>query len=345
MRLQLMWPKLVSALIIVGALAGFWYLSNGMSVGPASITGYADERTHQIGALQTGRLKALRVTLGQSVRAGDVLAELDPRPFELERERLRAQLKQAEAQLSAQVDIERANLQRTQLQAVRMHVGEERTRAELRELNKQVERLQSLRSEQLVRASDLEAARQRQRAMAADLATRPTGTTRSLALMGLRPRPAAEQDTRLQERLAPYRAAVAVADAAVREIEHTLGELLLRAPVDGQVSAILQQPGDVLRAGMPVVMLSAPRPGYIVGYVPERQSRRIALGLRVRMRRIGVLSGGLTGQIVEVSPALEPAPARMSGKLSLPSYVRRIVVRVDDNAPLLPGETFHIALR
>ncbi len=345
MSLRLHWPKLVSALLIVGALTGFWLLSNGMNSGAASITGYADERVHQIGALQNGRLKALRVSLGQSVRAGDIIAELDPRPFELERDRLQAQLKQAEAQLSAQLDIERTSLMRTQLQAVRMHVGEERTRAELRELGKQVNRLESLRAEQLVRASDVEAARQRQRALAADLATRPTGTTKNLAQMGLRPRPAAEQELRLQERLAPFRAALTVQQAALREIEHTLHELVLRAPVDGQVSAILQQPGDVLRAGMPVVMLSAPRPGYVVGYVPERQSRRVSVGLRVRLRRFGVISGGLAGQIVELGPGLEPAPPRISAKLSLPLYVRRIVIRVDDAAPLLPGEAFHIALR
>lgn len=345
MRLRLLWPKLFSALLIIGAVAGFWLLSNGMSVGPAGITGYADERVHQIGPLQAGRLKTLRVILGQAVRAGDIVAELDPRPFELERDRLDARLKQAEAQLKAQLDIERANLQRNQLQAVRMHVGEERTRAELRELNKQVDRLESLQVEQLVRASDVESARQRQRTLAADLATRPTGSNRSLATMGLRPRPAAEQDARLQERLAPYRAALAVEEAALREVQHTLSELVLRAPVDGRVSAILQQPGDVLSAGMPVVMLSAPRPGFVIGYVPERQSRRVDNGRRVRLRRIGTLSGTLNGQIIEIAPALEPAPPRLSGKLGLPLYVRRIVVRLDDSTPLLPGETFHIALR
>ena len=345
MSLRLLWPKLVSALIILGALAGFWLLSNGMSFGPAAITGYADERVHQIGALSAGRLKALRVSLGQAVRAGDVIAEFDARALELERDRLSAALKQAEAELSAQLDIERANLQRGQLQAVRMHAGEERTRAELRELGKQVNRLESLRAEQLVRASDLEAARQRQRALAADLATRPAGTTKSLALMGLRPRPAPEQEARLQDRLAPYRAALAVQQAALRVVANSLSELVLRAPVDGHISAILQQPGDVLSAGLPVVLLSAPRPGYVVGYVPERQSRRLSLGLRARLRRIGLLSGSLGGQVVELAPALEAAPPRISAKLSLPLYVRRITIRLDDTTPLLPGETFQISLR
>lgn len=345
MSLRSLLPKLLTMLLIATAAIGFWVLSNGMNAGSAAIVGFAEERVHQVGSLQPGRIKSVHVAVGQSVKSGDVLAVLENRPLELERDRLRALLKQAEAQLAAQQDIERAQLQRGQLQAVRMHADEQRSRAELRELNKRVSRLKTLQADQLVRATEVEAAKQRQQALAADLATRPTGSQRALSLMGLRPRPSTEQEARLDDRMAPFRAAIAVHQASLRHIEQELDELTLHAPVDGTVSMLVQSVGDVLRAGMPVLTLVSARRGHVVAYVPERQSRRIALGARVGLRRHGSFIGKHSGHVVELAPSLEEAPPRLSAKLTLPFFVRRVVIRLDQDQPLLPGESFYISLR
>ena len=102
MSIRLLLPKLFTVLLIVAAAIGFWVLSNGMNAGSASISAFAEERQHQIGSLQTGRIKSLNVSLGQRVQVGDVIAVLENRALELERDRLRAALTQAQAQLSAQ---------------------------------------------------------------------------------------------------------------------------------------------------------------------------------------------------------------------------------------------------
>lgn len=345
MSLRSLLPKLASFALIAAAAIGFWILSNGMSAGSASITGYAEERLHQVGSLQTGRIKSLLVSLGQSVRVGDVVATLDTRLLELERDRLRASIAKAQAQLTAQEDIERSQLQRSQLQAVRTFADEQRSRAELRELNKRLSRLQALQKEQLVRATDVEVTRQRQQALAADLAARPMGSARSLALMGMRPRPSSDQEARLADRLAPFRAALAVEEAALHKVEQEITEMTLRAPVDGVVSVVVQQVGDVVRAGMPVITLTTTRPGVVVAYVPERQARRIQVGDRVMLRRYATLQGRLDAHVVETAPNLEQAPLRLSARLSLPFFVRRIVVRLDTPQALLPGESFYVTLR
>ena len=344
MSIRSLVPKLLTLLLIAAAAIGFWTLSNGMNAGSAAIIAFAEERLHQVGSLQGGRIKTLHVSTGQSVRAGDILAVLDNRPLELERDRLRALLKQAEAQLTAQQDIERTQLQRNQLQAVRLHADEQRTRAELRELNKRVSRLKSLQAEQLVRAADVEAARQRQQALAADLATRPTGSVRTLSMMGLRPRPASEQEARLDDRMAPFRAALSVHQASLQQVEQELNELTVRAPVDGVVSILVQQVGDVVRAGMPIVTLVSSRPGYVVGYVPERQSRRLTVSQRVGLRRHASFGGRIDAQIVALAPNLEAAPPRLSAKLTLPFFVRRVVIRMDQPHVLVPGESFYVSL-
>ena len=100
-KLRLLVGKLPAGLFIGLALLGFWVLSRGMTLGSGSIIGYAEEQPHAVGPLQPGRLKEVRVTLGQAVKAGEVLAILDSRPLELKRARLQAELAQAKAQLLA----------------------------------------------------------------------------------------------------------------------------------------------------------------------------------------------------------------------------------------------------
>lgn len=345
MHLRSFIARSVPAVLVVCALAGFWVLSSGMTTGLSSITGYAETRTHNVGPLSAARLKEVKVTLGQSVRAGDVVAIFDGRMLELQRSRLGAMVRQAQAQLKAQEDIERAQLQRQQLQAVRTYSGAERSRAELRELNQQVARMQALKKDQLIRASEVEEARRRQQALVAELAARPKGSVQQQQQMGLRPRSQEDQEGRLMDRLAPFRAALDVHEASLREVEQALSELTLRAPVDGTVGSILQQPGDVLAAGAPVLTIVTARPGHVVAFIPERQSRRIALGTQVRLRRFGSLADAMPGRVVELAPLVEQAPVRVTTLLTAPTFARRIVIRLDQDTVLLPGEAFHVALR
>lgn len=337
--------KLPPGLLVLAAAGGFWVLSHGMTSGPASITGYAEERVHHIGPLQAGRLKSVAVTLGQTVRAGEVLATFDGQALELERAQLHATLTRARAQLLAEQDLQSAALSRSQLQAVRTHAVEERARAELRELDLQVKRMEELATQKLIRADQLEEARRRQRAVAADLLARPKGSVQQLERMGLRPRPQAEQDERLDDRLAPFRAAVQVEEAALRKLDHAISELVLRSPVDGTVGAILQQPGDMLSAGAPVLTISTMRPGHVVAFVPERQLRSLSLGDVVRLHRSGSFRGSLRAHVVEIAPGIAQAPPRAWTSPSLPLWARQIVLRLDEPAALVPGEGFRIATR
>lgn len=337
--------RLPAAIPVALALLGFWVLSRGMTAGPGAITGYAEEYVHAVGPLQAGRLLEVRVQLGQPVRAGDVVAVLDPRPLQLQRERLVAEKERAQAELRAEQDLQSAQLQRSQLQAVRSHATEERGRAELRELEQQVKRLEGLHAEHLVRASELEAVRQRQRAVAADLEARTLGTTKELEQMGLRPRGRDEQAQRLEERLAPFRAALRVHEAQLRELDHTLGELTLRAPVDGTVGAVLRRPGDVLGAGTEVLHIITMRPGHVVAFVPERKQGGLTPGAVVQLRRIGTVFGTLRGHVQELAPMIEEVPPRARPSPTVPLWARRVVIRLDEPAQLLPGEAFRVSAR
>jgi len=326
------------------ALGGFWFLSPDL-VGRGSFLGYADEQSHPVVPLQAGRLKSVLVQLGQLVHAGDTVAVLDATLLELQRAELMAELEQARAQLVAAQDVESAGLQRGQLQAVRTHAIAERSRAQLHQLNTQVKRLRQLSTERLVRQSELEAALLMQKAEAADFKSRPTGTPRELQLMGLQPRPQSDQTTRLADRLAPYRAVLQVKQAALRQVEYTIREAVLRAPVDGIVNTILLWPGATVGPTTPVLSVIAVSPGRIVAFVPERQVSGVKVGDPVTVRRPGQFFGALPGRLIALAPIVEEVPPR--GRLSpaVPRWARRVVIELSVKALLLPGEAFHVALR
>lgn len=337
--------RLPSLLLVLVAAAGFWVLSRGMTLGAGAVVGYAEDQLHSVGPVKAGRLQTVPVRLGQEVKAGQVLAQLDTRALELQRERLRAQLAQAKAVVVAEHDVQNTLLLLNQIQAVSTHIDETRARAELRELDLQVKRLQWLGTRRLVRESDLEEARRRQHSLAADLAARPTGTTSELALIGRRPRSTDEQAQRLAERLAPYRAAVVVSENALRELEHAIAELTLRAPVDGTIAAILQRPGDALGAGTPVVTVVTTRRGHLVAYVPERQLHSLRVGTPVSVRRSGAFVAALKGHVTELAPMVEEFPPRARTSATVPAWGRRVVIVLDDLAPLIPGEAFRVSAR
>lgn len=336
--------RLPSGLLVAAALLGFVVLSRGTGAGRGTITAYAEAQVHSVAALQPGRIASVPVHLGQRVRAGDVLAVLDRRTLELQRDRLVAQFAQAQAQLEAERDVEGAALQRGQLQAVRSHAAEESARAELHELEQQLERLKPLLEQHLIRAHEIEEVRQRRETVAAELAARSLGSAREKQLLGLRPRTTAEQGQRLQQRLAPYEATVRVQQAALREVEHALTEMTLRAPVDGAVGEILHRPGDVVTAAVVVVTVVRARPGYVVAYVPERQVRGLDVGTGVVLRRLGQLGGALRGRVVEIAPLVDEVPVRARVSPTVPLWARRVAVHIDDNAALVPGEAFHVTV-
>lgn len=340
-----MLSRVPKGLLIALALAGFWYLSHGLTIGPGTTMGYAEEVIHQIAPLQTARLKEVTVKLGQRVKAGDVLARLDDKNLQLQRTRVVAELDQAKANLVAEQDVQASMLMRGQIQAVRAYADVQRMRAELREYDTQLKRLNTLKSNQLVRASDVEAARRQKRSLAADLSSRPLGTVRDQELMGLRPRPKTDQDRRLEERIGPFKSLVAVKEAELVELDQQLADLVLKAPVDGTVGTILMRIGDVVGAGMPVLTVVTTRPGHVVAYVPERVVAKFLQGSAVELRKTGLIVTPVIGQVVELGPLVEEVPIRSRPSPAVPAWGRRVVVKLDKPIDLLPGEAFRVVPR
>jgi membrane fusion protein (multidrug efflux system) len=97
-RRTLLFAAIMGAVILVGAL-GFWLYSRTYeSTDDAQVDGHLDGITARI----DGDVKAVHVEENQTVQAGDVLVELDPRDYEVALEQAQAQLLKAQAGERAQ---------------------------------------------------------------------------------------------------------------------------------------------------------------------------------------------------------------------------------------------------
>jgi len=92
-RRTLLFAAIVGCVILVGA-ASFWLYSRTYeTTDDAQVDGHLNGITARI----DGDVKAVHVEENQSVQAGDVLVELDPRDYEVAVEQARAQLLKAQA--------------------------------------------------------------------------------------------------------------------------------------------------------------------------------------------------------------------------------------------------------
>jgi len=334
--------KIPKWLLVLLALAGFYYFSHGFTVSTGTTLGYVEEIVHQVGPLQAGRVKEIVVALGQPVKTGDVLVRMDSRPLDLQKAKVLAELAQLRAQVLAEEDLHASLLMRGQIQAVRAYASVQSMRAELRETNKQLKRLQSLKSRQLVRADEVEVAQKQKSSLSADLGSRPSGNVRDQELMGLRPRPKEDQDRRLHDRLEPYRIAIGVKEAELAQLEFQLSELVLKSPVDGIVGPLLQRQGDVIGAGTPVLQIITHRPGFLVAFVPERQIQRFTKGQKVALRRPRLVSQTLYARVLDLGPQVEEMPVRSRPTPGVPAWGRRVILKLETTQELVPGESFRV---
>lgn len=134
------------------------------------------------------------------------------------------------------------------------------------------------------------------------------------------------------------RAALAQRQAALETIRASLTEGEVTSPVDGLVLHRLAEPGEVVQAGQPLLVLVDPNALYLEVYVPEDRIARVRLGDAVRVTVDALPDRTFEGSVVEVADKAEFTPR----DIHLPEERTRLVfgVRVDLESPegyLKPG--------
>jgi HlyD family secretion protein len=275
-----------------------------------TLYGNVDIREVELAFRVGGRLATVRYDEGDTVKQGDLVAEIDAEPYREALAVASARVEQAQANLAKlkagtrPQEVERARQAVTEAQA-----GYDNA---LLDFNRQSGLVASGASSEKL----LEAARARRDENAAKLAQAKEAL--ALAQEGFRAEDIAAAHAELS-------AAIAQHDQAQTQLDDTR----LTAPADGTLIARTREPGSMLAAGTPVYSLSLRNPLYVRAYVDEPSLGKLAPGTRVSVHTDSS-NKAYSGQIGFISPRAEFTPKSVETTDLRTDLVYRLRIVVSD---------------
>lgn len=299
------------ALAVAVAAAGIVVLLLPAKEHPLVLSGTIEARDVEVGSLVGGRVLAVHVDEGASVKSGQPLVTLEPDLLDRQIQEQRAQ-----------VDQQRANLTRT-LNGPRR---EEVERAHATWENAETERR---RQEALLR----EGLTSQQQFDAASTAARTALKSYQELARGSRP-----------EDIAQARAALRQAEDRLSYLDRQKQELVVRAPADGVLQTIDLRPGDLVGPNQPVATLLEPSEIWVRVYVPEPSLGRVRLGQRAAITVDTYPKRPFPGRVVEIRPQGEYTPRNIQTLDQRMDQVFGVKVAIDPVPELKPGMAASVRL-
>lgn len=227
--------------------------------------GNVDIREVQLAFEDGGRISRLSVDEGAMVKAGQVVAEVDPERFRLEVERLKSEVA-AQEQVLARL----RNGSRPQ-EIEKAKAALDGAKAELKEARLNFDRKQVLLVTNRISQQEVDSAKARVESLEA--ATQAAADELSLVAEGPR-----REDIRAAE--AQLQALNAARDLAAKR----LYDSRLLAPADGIIRNRILETGAMAGAGAPVFTLALTNPLWVRAYVNEPDLGKIREGMAVQIR-------------------------------------------------------------
>lgn len=282
---------------------------------PAGLQGVLELHQRQLGFEQAGRLLVRPVQRGQRVQQGQMLAALD--------DGLEKPLREARAQdaQAAQAQYElllagtrKEDVRATQAQLRGAHAAED-------DAARALARARTLRAENTVPQAQLDGAQaQAERARAEREA--------------LEERLAGQQKGARAAELRQAHARVLSARAALAQQDARLERLTLRAPIDGVILDTTAEPGEVLAAGTPVVVLGEPQRPYLDVFVPQQSLAGLVVSAKMLVR-VDSASAPFRGAVEDIARTTEFTPRYLFSPRERVNLVVRVRIAVEDPDGLL----------
>jgi RND family efflux transporter MFP subunit len=232
-----------------------------------------------------GKVRRILADLGDRVKAGQVLIELDSEKQQYTYEQQQAALARSLAQYGATDPKELPEIERTP--------EARRANAELVQATQAFDRATELHKRTLISQQALDDAR--------------------AALQSARSR----YDAALQSGK-DLRASIQASEATMKLADRQLRDTQIRAPFDGYVEKRLVNMGELVKAQMPVMAIVRLDPLKVIAEIPERMTPWIADGRPVELRVDAYQNRTFTGTVTRISPAVNastrafPFEARVS---------------------------------
>lgn len=293
---------------------------------PPFATGYAEGEYVLLAPVSTAQIAGLSVARGDHIKAGQVLVEMEQQDAEIALAQAEAASSRAESQLANLREGKRPEeigvIQATLVSA----------RAQTAEAKRTADRISSL--------ADKGAATQTQKDDAATaFATAEAKTAEVEANLAVAQLPARPQE------IAAAEATLRGAQADLARAKWSLDQRKLTAPMDGVISDVIRNPGEIAGPAAPVLSLLPDGGVKLRLYVPEALVARIKVGSPLRVNCDGCPQG-LTATVSYVADGPEFTPPVIYSLVNRQKLVFLIEARPDANAKgfLKPGQIVDVDL-
>lgn len=289
-----------------------WYRSEPS--GFVRLTGVVSANEAVVASELSGRIRELRVSEGDWVRKGQVIAVLDTDEIDARRQSRLATIDQLSSRVEQgreKVRLERARVT-SQIEGAKASLRaaesqREEVRAELVQAKKELERAVELVEQGLVAEQSRDRHQTLVEVVEARLQTEEDRVEAARAQLELHR--ASERQIRVVEQdVEQTEAQLVQARADLDEVTVRLGYTELESPLDGMVSIRVAREGEFVTAGEPVVTVVDLTDVWVRAEVEETLVSRLVIGqpLEVRLASDDVL----TGRVTFISPEAEFATQR-----------------------------------
>ena len=303
--------KLVLALIaiLIVGLAVWVIKGFNQDDGSLKLYGSIDMRTVDLAFEESGRVEAVLVKEGASVKAGDVLAKLDDTRYRIARDRAQAQVQVADSQLT--LLLAGSRLEEIEAGKARLHAAK---------ANRVLSEKICAREKQMGNASSQQARDQACYAAAANRAAEDEAQkVLDLLLAG----------TRIEE-IDVARATLNEAKVALADTERALNNCVLRAPSDAVVRSRLKEAGDMVGASAPIFELALMQPLWARVYIDESNLGQIAMGQSVEVTVDSFPNEHFSATVGFISSVAEFTPKTVQTEALRTHLVYEVRLTVDD---------------
>jgi RND family efflux transporter MFP subunit len=221
-----------------------------------------------------GKVEKINADLGDRVRAGQVLIELDNEKQRYAYEQQQAALARALAQYGAPDPKHLPDIEQTP--------EAKRTQADLAQATQAYERASELFKRTLIPQQALDDAK-------TAVETKKANYDASL------------------HNARNLRASIRASEATMKLAARTLRDAEIRAPFDGYVEKRLVNLGELVKAQMPVMAIVRLDPLKVIAEIPEKMAPWIADGRPVELRVDAFRDRTFTGKVTRISPAVNPS--------------------------------------
>jgi multidrug resistance efflux pump len=303
---------LIAVVVIgIGAVV-LWAYSPWRAEDPLVLSGTIEARDVQVGSLVGGRISAVHVDEGASVKAGQLLVSLETDLLDLQIKEQQAQVAQQKAHLALMLAGPRK---------------EELARAHVDWQNAEIDRkrLETLLKEGVIGQEQYD-----------DQATQTKSKLETLeqAQRGNRPEDIDQARGSLAE-------AVSHLDYLVRQRKETE----VTAPADGVIQSFDLRPGDIVGANQPLLNMLETSQLWVRVYVPETKLGLVHMGDQVQIRVDTFKDRTFAGKVVEIREKGEYTPRNIQTIDQRSDQVFGVKVQISPTPELKAGMATLVTLK